>query len=58
VSIAPVVAAQPVAPESTPVPVPGKSDILMVVLGTVVILITVIIGISVLQIKRPHSRGK
>jgi hypothetical protein len=58
VPIAPVVAAQHVAPESTPVPVPGKSDILMVVLGTVVILITVIIGISVLQIKRPHLRGK
>ena len=49
VPIAPVVAAQPVAPESTPVPLPGKSDILMVVLGATVILITVIIGISVFQ---------
>ncbi len=46
---APVVAAQLVAPESTPVPVPGKSDILMVVLGATVIRITVIIGISVFQ---------
>jgi hypothetical protein len=58
VPIAPVVAAQPVAPESTPVPVPGKSDIIMVVLGAAVVLITVIIGISVLQIKRPNSREK
>ena len=58
VPVAPVVAAQPVAPESTPVLVPGKNDIMMVVLGAAVILITVIIGISVLQIKRPHSRGK
>ena len=56
--IAPVVAAQPVAPESTPVPAPGKSDLIMVVLGALVIIITVIIGISVLQIKRPQSRGK
>ncbi len=56
--VAPVVAAQPVAPESTPVPLPGKSDIMIVVLGAAVILITVIIGISVLQIKRPNSRGK
>jgi hypothetical protein len=54
----PVVAAQPVAPESTPVPVPGKSDIMMVVLGAAVILITVIIGISVFQIKRSNPRGK
>jgi hypothetical protein len=46
---APVVAAQPVAPESTPVPVPGKSDLIMVVFGAAVILITVIIGISVFQ---------
>jgi hypothetical protein len=53
-----VAAAQPVAPESTPVPVPGKSDILMVVLGASVVLITVIVGFSVLQIKRPQSRGK
>ena len=45
--IAPVVAAQPVVPESTPVSVPGKSDIMMVVLGAAVIMITVIIGISV-----------
>ncbi|MGB3459146.1 MAG: hypothetical protein WBB08_07610 [Halobacteriota archaeon] len=58
VPIAPVVAAQPVAPESTPVPVPGKSDILMVVLGAAVILITVIIGISVFQIKRSNPREK
>jgi hypothetical protein len=58
VPIAPVVAAQSVAPVSTPVPVPGKSDIMMVVLGAVVVLITVIIGISVFQIKRPHSREK
>jgi hypothetical protein len=58
VPIAPVVAAQPVAPESTPVPVPGKSDIVMVVLGATVILITVIIGISVFQIKRSNPRGK
>ncbi|NOR78792.1 MAG: hypothetical protein GQ523_10365 [Methanophagales archaeon] len=57
-AIAPVVAAQPVSPEPTPVPVPGKSDIVMVVLGASVILITVIIGISVMQIKRPHSREK
>ena len=49
VPIAPVVAAQPVAPESTPVPVPGKSDIMMVVLGASVVLITAIIGISVFQ---------
>ena len=56
--IAPVVAAQPVAPESTPVPVTGKSDLIMIVLGASVILITVIIGFSVLQIKRPHSREK
>jgi hypothetical protein len=55
---APVVAAQPMAPESTPVPVPGKSDIVMVVLGASVVLITVIIGISVFQKKRPHSREK
>jgi hypothetical protein len=53
-----VVAAQPVAPESTPVPSPGKNDLIMVVLGATVILITVIIGISVLQIKRPNSREK
>jgi hypothetical protein len=58
VPIAPVVAAQPVAPESTPLPVPGKSDLMMVVLGASVVLITVIIGISVLQKKRPHSREK
>ena len=57
-AIAPVVVAQPVAPESTPVPVSGKSDLMMVVVGVCVVLITVIIGISVLQIKRPHSRGK
>jgi hypothetical protein len=57
-AIAPVVAAQPVAPESTPVPLPGKSDLIMVVLGASVVLITVIIGISVLQKKRPHSREK
>jgi hypothetical protein len=57
-AIAPVVAAQPVAPESTPVPVPGKSDMLMVVLGASVVLITVIIGISVLQIKRSNPREK
>ena len=56
--IAPVVAAQPVASESTPVPSPGKSDIMMVVLGASVVLITVIIGISVFQIKRPSSREK
>ena len=56
--IAPVVAAQPVAPESTPVPVPDKRYMLIVVLGAVVILITVVIGISVFQIKRPHSREK
>ena len=56
--VAPVVAAQPVVPESTPVPVPGKSDIMMVVLEAAVIMITVIIGISVFQIKRPHSREK
>ena len=55
---APVVAAQPMAPESTPVPAQGKSDLMMVVVGASVVLITVIIGISVLQIKRPHSRGK
>jgi len=58
VPVAPVVAAQPVAPESTPVPLPGKSDIMMVVLGASVILITVIIGISVFQIKRPNSGEK
>jgi hypothetical protein len=58
VPIAPVVAAQPVASESTPVPLPGKNDIMMVVLGAAVILITVIIVISVLQKKRPHSREK
>ncbi len=57
-AIASVVAAQPMAPESTPVPVPGKSDMLMVVLGASVILITIFIGISVFQIKRPHSREK
>ena len=56
--IAPVVAAQPVVPESTPVPLPGKSGMLMVVLEAAVIMITVIIGISVFQIKRPHSREK
>ena len=54
--IAPVVAAQLVAPESTPVPLPGKSDILMVVLGASVILITVFIEISVFQrIKRTQQ---
>ena len=58
VAIAPVVAAQPVAPESTPVSAPGKSNIMMVVLGASVVLITVIIGISVFQKKRPHSREK
>jgi hypothetical protein len=58
VAIAPVVAAQPVAPESTPVPSPGKSGLMMVVVGACVVLITVIIGISVFQIKRSHSRGK
>jgi len=58
VPIAPVVAAQPVAPESTPVHVPGKSDIMMVVLWASVILITAIIGFSVLQIKRSNPRGK
>ena len=56
--IAPVVAAQPVAPESTPVPVPGKSDLIMVVLGAIVVLITRIIGISVFQIKRSNPREK
>jgi hypothetical protein len=58
VPIAPVVAAQPVAPASTPVPVPGKSDLMMIVVGISVVLITVIIGFSVLQKKRPHSREK
>ncbi|RCV65750.1 hypothetical protein C5S53_02170 [Methanophagales archaeon] len=58
VAIAPVVTAQPVAPESTPVPVTGKSGLMMVVVGASVVLITVIIGISVFQIKRPHSREK
>ena len=58
VSLAPVVAAQPVAPESTPVPVSGKSDLIMVVVGASVVLITINIGISVFQIKRPHSREK
>jgi hypothetical protein len=58
VPIAPVVAAQPVAPESTPVPVSGKSGLMMVVVGASVVLITIIIGFSMLQIKRPHSRGK
>jgi hypothetical protein len=57
-AIAPVVATQPVAPESTLVPLPGKSDIMMVMLGAAVILITVIIGISVLQIKRSNPREK
>ena len=58
VPIAPVVAQQPVAPGSTPVPSPGKSDMLMVVLGASVVLIAIFIGISVFQIKRPHSREK
>ena len=58
VPIASVVAAQPVAPESTPVPVPGKSGILLVVLGVAVVLITIIIGISVFQIKRSNPREK
>ena len=58
VPIAPVVAQQPVAPKSTPAPVPGESDILMVVLGAAIILITIFIGISVFQIKRPNSREK
>jgi hypothetical protein len=49
VPIAPVVAQQPVAPESTRVPLPGKSGMLMVVLGASIVLITVIISISVLQ---------
>ena len=35
-----------------------KNGLLMVVLGAASILITIFIGISVLQIKRPHSRGK
>jgi hypothetical protein len=56
-AIAPVVAA-PQAPESAPVPAPGKSDIMMVVLGASVVLITVIIGISVFQIKRSNPREK
>ncbi|MEA2000004.1 MAG: hypothetical protein U9N61_11870 [Euryarchaeota archaeon] len=56
--VAPVVAAQPVAPESTPVPSPGKSDLVMAVLGASVVLIRIIIGISVFQIKHPHSREK
>ncbi|NQE52810.1 hypothetical protein C5S29_04385 [ANME-1 cluster archaeon GoMg3.2] len=55
---APVVAQQPVAPESTPAPQPDKNELLMVVLGAAIILITVIIGISVFQIKRPNSREK
>jgi hypothetical protein len=58
VPIAPVVAVQPVAQESTPVPVSGKSGMLMVVLGASVILAVVIIGISMFQIKRPNSREK
>jgi hypothetical protein len=58
VPTAPVVAQQPVAPKSTPVPLPGKSDLVMVVLGATVILITVIIGISVFQIKRSNPREK
>ena len=56
--LAPVVAAQPVTPESTPVPLPGKSDIILVVLGAAVILITIFIGISVFQKKRSSSREK
>ena len=56
--VAPVVAQQPVAPESTPVPLPGKSDMLMVMLWAAIILITIFIGIWVFQIKRPHSREK
>jgi hypothetical protein len=58
VPIAPVVAQQPVAPESTPVPVPSKSDLIMVVLWASVVLITVIIYISVFQIKRSNPREK
>ena len=42
---APVVAQQPVA--STPVPLPGKNDLLMVVLGAIVIPITVIFDFGV-----------
>jgi hypothetical protein len=57
-AIAPVVAAQPVAPETTPVPSPGKSDLMIVVLGAAVILITVIIGISVFQRKLSNPREK
>ena len=53
-----MVAAQPVAPESTPVPLPGKSDIMMVVLGVAVVLITINIGISVFQIKRSNPGEK
>jgi len=40
------------------VPLPGKSGMLMVVLGAAVILITVIIGISLFQIKRSNPREK
>ena len=58
VPTAPVVAQQPVAPESTPAPQPDKNELLMVVLGASVILITVIIGISVFQIKRSNPREK
>ena len=54
--VAPVVAQQPVAPKSTPVPSPGKNELLMVVLGAAVIRITLFIGILVFQIKRPNSR--
>ncbi len=53
-----MVAAQPVAPESTPVPLPGKSDLILVVFGASVILVTVSIGISVFQIKRSNPREK
>ena len=56
VPTAPVVAQQPVAPKSTPMPQPDKNELLMVVLGAAVIRITLFIGISVFQIKRPHSR--
>jgi hypothetical protein len=55
---APAIVQQPVATESVPAPLPGKNELLMVVLGATAILAVVIIGISIFQIKRPNSREK
>ena len=54
----PAVGIPPTATEPVPAPLPGKNELLMVVLGATAILAVVIIGISIFQKKCSHPREK